>query len=162
MVLHLDLKWVCWTLMFLSKHLLYGPKVPKNKFELNWTSGFFAKHRHWISLDRSSSDLWCKYSFSNFAPGCFTFHSVQRAPPQFKNHVQFFHFSSTDNELTGYMDPLACEQEKGQIFFRLEHASSLEYRKNGNWGHSSMHELMRKLAREHCKHALSSEEEMRY
>ena len=50
----------------------------------------------------------------NFAPGSLTFHSAQRAPPQFENHVQIFHFSSTNDELTGpgYMDQLACEQKK--------------------------------------------------
>ena len=53
-------------------------------------------------------------SFFNFAPGCLTFHSAQRAPPQFENHVQIFHHPSTDDELTGpgYMDQLACEQKK--------------------------------------------------
>ena len=41
-------------------------------------------------------------------------HSAQRAPPQFENHVQIFHLSSTDDERTGpgYMNQLACEQKK--------------------------------------------------
>ena len=44
------------------------------------------------------------------------FHSAQRAPPQFENHVQIFHPSSTDDERTGpgYMDQLACEQKKSE------------------------------------------------
>ena len=60
---------------------------------------------------------WSKFSFSNFAPGSLTFHSAQRAPPQFENHVQIFHLPSTDDELTGpgYMDQLACEQKKLQV-----------------------------------------------
>ena len=51
-------------------------------------------------------------AFFNFAPGSLTFHSAQRAPPQFENHVQMFHLPSTDDELPGYMDQLACEQKK--------------------------------------------------
>ena len=36
------------------------------------------------------------------------------ASPQFENHVQIFHYSSTDDELTGpgYINQLACEQKK--------------------------------------------------
>ena len=39
---------------------------------------------------------------------------TKRAPPQFENHVQIFHLSSTDDERTGpgYMNQLACEQKK--------------------------------------------------
>ena len=60
---------------------------------------------------------WSKYSFSNLAPGCLTFHSAKRAPPQFENYVQIFHFTSTDDEPTGpgYMNQLAWEQKKEPV-----------------------------------------------
>ena len=57
-------------------------------------------------------DVLCCLSL--FSPGCLTFHSAQRASPQFENYVQIFHLSSTDDERTGpgYMNQLACEQKK--------------------------------------------------
>ena len=63
------------------------------------------------------------FVFRNFSPGCLTFHSAQRAPPQFENHVQIFHLSSTDDERTGpgYMDQLACEQKKSYFTFRFSY-----------------------------------------
>ena len=66
-----------------------------------------------------------QFSFSNFAPGSLTFHSAQRAPPQFENHVQIFHLLSTDDELTGpdNMNQLACEQKKA-IWPLLAHLSA--------------------------------------
>ena len=41
------------------------------------------------------------------------------ASPQFENHVQFFHFPSTDAELTGpgYINQLACEEKKMLVFW---------------------------------------------
>ena len=57
---------------------------------------------------------WSRHSFSFHAPECLTGFTCKKGFARIRESCKDFHFSSTDDGLTGpgYIDPLACEQKK--------------------------------------------------
>ena len=60
---------------------------------------------------------WSRHSFSNHAPECLTGFTCKKGFAPIRELCTDFHFSSTDDGLTGpgYIDQLACEQKKNCI-----------------------------------------------